>query len=116
MPTPADRNTIALLIAAALLAIGLVGAGWFAAQGLAGLRTDDRYVTVKGSAERIVDADLVVWPMPHFVGGNDLRAVTAQLDANTATIRAFLADAGFGEEEVVVPSSTTPGSTTSSRR
>ena len=90
------------LIAAALIAIGLVGAGWFAAQGMAKLRTDDRYVTVKGSAERIVDADLVVWPMPHFVGGNDLRAVTTQLDANTATIRAFFADAGFGEGEIAV--------------
>ena len=95
------RNAVALA-AAALLAIGLVGAGWFAAQGMAKLRTGDRYVTVKGSAERIVDADLVVWPMPHFVGGNDLREVTRQLDANTATVRAFLADAGFGEDEIEV--------------
>ena len=93
---------IAGIIAALLVAIGLVGAGWFAAQGMAKLRTDDRYVTVKGSAERIVDADLVVWPMPHFVGGNDLREVTAQLDANTATIRAFFADAGFAEGEIAV--------------
>ena len=98
-PTPTGLAAIA---ASLLLALGLVGAGWFAADGLAKLRTDDRYVTVKGSAERIVDADLVVWPMPHFVGGNDLREVTSQLDANTATIRAFFAEAGFGEDEIVV--------------
>src|SRR5690606_1143328 len=70
--------------------------------GMAKLRTDDRFVTVKGSAERIVDADLVVWPMPHFVGGNDLREVTRQLDANTATIRAFFSEAGFSGDEVAV--------------
>ena len=51
------------MIAAALIALGLAGAGWFAAQGMAHLRTADRYVTVKGSAEKIVDADLVVWPL-----------------------------------------------------
>lgn len=93
---------VTALAAAALLAVGLIGAGWFAADGMAKLRTDDRFVTVKGSAEQIVDADLVVWPMPHFVGGNDLREVTRQLDANTATIRAFFADAGFTEDEVAV--------------
>ena len=100
-PSPGIAG-IAGIVAALLLAVGLVGAGWFGAQGLAKLRTDDRYVTVKGSAERVVDADLVVWPMPHFVGGNDLREVTAQLDANTATIRAFFTDAGFGEDEIAV--------------
>ena len=54
-----DRRSSLSLVAALLLAGGLVGAGWFAAQGMAKLRTADRFVTVKGSAEKIVDADLV---------------------------------------------------------
>lgn len=90
------------LVAAVVIAAGLVGAGWMAAQGMARLRTQDRFVTVKGSAERIVDADLVVWPLPHSVSGSDLAEVQRRLDANTATIRAFLADAGFAADEVVV--------------
>lgn len=90
------------IIAAALISIGLIGAGWFAAQGMSKLRTADRYVTVKGSAERIVDADLVVWPLSQTVGGNELGAVQAQLNANTATIRGFLTGAGFKEDEIVV--------------
>ena len=57
MSQPPNFRTVA---AAALVAIGLLGAGWFAAQGMAKLRTDDRFVTVKGSAERVVEADLVV--------------------------------------------------------
>lgn len=90
------------VLAAALIALGLVGAGWFASQGMAHLRTADRYVTVKGSAEKIVDADLVVWPLSQTVGGNELGAVQAQLDANTQTIRSFLTSAGFKDEEIVV--------------
>lgn len=90
------------VVAALLVALGLLGAGWFAAQGMARLKTADRYVTVKGSAEKIVDADLVVWPLAHWVGGNDLADVQRRLDANTATIRGFFTDAGFKPGEIVV--------------
>jgi len=97
------RESRAPFVAAALLvALGLAAAGWLGAQGLARLRTQDRFVTVKGSAERIVDADLVVWPLPHTVGGNDLVDVQRQLDANTETIRAFFQQAGFPADEVLV--------------
>jgi hypothetical protein len=100
MSTPL-RPAVAL-VAAALLALGLIAAGWFAARGLTQLRTGDRYVIVKGSAEKIVDADLVVWPLPHTVGGNDLAEVQRALDANTDAIRRFFTDAGFKPEEIVV--------------
>ena len=90
------------IVAALLIALGLLGAGWFVAQGMARLKTADRYVTVKGSAEQVVDADLVVWPLPHSVGGNDLADVEAKLDANTQTIRAFFTGAGFPASEIVV--------------
>ena len=99
MSQPPNFRTVA---AAAMVAIGLLGAGWFAAQGMAKLRTDDRFVTVKGSAERVVEADLVVWPMSQTVGGDALAAVQSGLDANTATIRQFLTTAGFGDDEIVV--------------
>ena len=90
------------ILAALLVGLGLLGAGWFAAQGMARLKTADRYVTVKGSAEKVVDADLVVWPLPHSVGGNDLADVQSKLDANTQIIRAFFAQAGFKPVEIVV--------------
>ena len=90
------------IFAALLIALGLVGAGWFAARGMAHLKTADRYVTVKGSAERVVDADLVVWPLAHSVGGNDLAQVQRELDANTAVIRRFFVDAGFDADDIMV--------------
>lgn len=97
------KRSFGIGIAGALLvATGLALAGWFAAQGMAKLRTDDRFVTVKGSAEKIVDADLVVWPLSQTVAGNDLGGVQAQLEANTATIRKFLSSGGFKDDEIVV--------------
>lgn len=99
-----DRRSLSmsLVLMALLVALGLAVAGWFASQGMARLKTQDRYVTVKGSAERIVDADLLVWPLPHSVGGNDLAEVQHHLDANTAAIRDFFLQAGFKADEIVV--------------
>lgn len=90
------------IIAAAVISIGLIGAGWFAAQGMSKLRTADRYVTVKGSAEKDVDADLMVWPLAHTVSGNDLGEVQRGLETNTQAIRQFFMDSGFGEDEIVI--------------
>ena len=99
-----DRRNLSapLVLVALLVAVGIAVAGWFAAQGMARFKTQDRYVTVKGSAERIVDADLLVWPLPHTVGGNDLADVQRHLDANTAAIRDFFLQAGFKADEIVV--------------
>jgi len=96
------RSPTGLVLAGLMVALGLATAGWFAGQGMARLKTQDRFVTVKGSAEKIVDADLVVWPLPHTVGGNDLTQVQQALDANTETIRGFFAEAGFAADEIVI--------------
>ncbi len=88
------------VFAALLVALGLLGAGWFAAQGMAKLRTADRYVTVKGSAEKLVDADLAVWPITFTVNGNDLADVQAGIVRNATTVREFLAKAGFKADEI----------------
>ena len=96
-----DRNALSTL-AAVVLALGVIVAGWHVGQGLVKIKTQDRFVTVKGSAERIVDADLLVWPLPHSVGGNDLAGVQRALTANTSAIRQFFLDAGFKPEEIVV--------------
>jgi len=89
-------------LSALLVAAGLALGGWFAGQGLAKFRTDDRFVVVKGLAEREVPADLVVWPLGHAVTGNDLGQLQAQLDASTGAIRDFLLQAGFQDGEISI--------------
>ena len=90
------------LISALVLALGMIGGGFLVGHGLKDFRSGDRFVTVKGSAEQIVDADLVVWPLAHTVSGNDLGVLQRELEARTQTIRNFFKQAGFGDDEISV--------------
>lgn len=81
-----STTTIAALIIAAGLALG----GLFAGAGLARARAADRYVTVKGVAERDVQADLALWPLRVAAADNDLAAAQATVARSFARIRAFL--------------------------
>jgi hypothetical protein len=63
-------------------------------------RSNDRYVTVKGLAEREVNADLAIWPITFKVTENDLRIVQKGIDKGREVINRFLTEAGFKEEEI----------------
>lgn len=92
------------LAAALLLALGLGAAGWFVAGGLVDLRRGDRYVVVKGLAERPVEADLAIWPLRFVATGDDLATVQAKLAADGTTVRRFLAGNGFADASVSLQS------------
>ena len=88
------------VVAAGLLAVGVALAGWFVGQGFLEARQGDRYVTVKGFAERIVKADLALWPMRFVATGNDLTQVQEKLRADATTVLAFLGEAGLPRDAV----------------
>jgi hypothetical protein len=77
-------------IAAWILALGLTLAGWLGGRGLAAARAADRFVTVKGVAEREVQADLALWPLHVVATGNDLAQTQATISRSLGRIRAFL--------------------------
>lgn len=90
------------LLPAVILSLGLVASAVLVGQGLKTFRSGDRFVTVKGSAEQIANADLVVWPLAHTVSGNDLGVLQRELETHTQTIRAFFTQAGFSDDEISV--------------
>ena len=51
------------MIAAALIALGIVCLGWFIKAGIDDFANKDRRVNVKGLAEQEVKADKVTWPI-----------------------------------------------------
>ncbi len=73
-----------------ILAAGIAAAGFLAGRGFIQSRTTDRFVTVKGVAEREVIADLALWPMQLSATSNDLRQAQAELDRHVREIIAFL--------------------------
>ncbi len=79
------------LWSAVVLALGIALGGLFIGHGFASGRAADRYVEVKGLAEREVTADLALWPLRYVSTGDDLAATQTQITRNTRQVYAFLA-------------------------
>ncbi len=88
--------------AALLLAVGIGFAGWSVQKGLETFRMEDRVVSVKGLAEKDVEADLAIWGLSSTAIANELSAVTMQTESNKKIILAFLESVGFAKEEIEI--------------
>ena len=90
------------LIAAAMIAVGIVCLGWFVKAGIDNFANKDRHVTVKGLAEREVPADKVTWSIGTKVTGNDLPLLYESINQQTDKIKSFLKQNGRDEKEITV--------------
>lgn len=98
--TQQSRNSSHLIVAAVILAIGIVVGGFLLGDGLKRARLADRAVTVRGLAERDVTADLATWMIRTLSTGSNFDAVQADAARDAITIREFLGEHGFGETDV----------------
>jgi len=87
-------------IRALILAAGVSLAGFLAGNGFARARAADRYVTVKGVAEREAKADLAIWPLTVVGADNSLAAAHAKLETSIAGVRQFLVKHGIDTSQV----------------
>jgi hypothetical protein len=92
-----DRSS---LVAAAIVAVGIVIGGYLLGDGLRRARMADRSVTVRGLAERDVTADLATWTIAYSEQGTELGVVQSAIDQDTRAITDFFRKAGFKDEEV----------------
>ncbi len=95
---PDQLRYITTLVAAVVVAVSVAAAGKFVGDGFRQGREADRYVTVKGVAERTVTADLVFWPIRVTATGNDLGAVQAKVDRSVDAVTVFLVGEGLPKE------------------
>lgn len=95
-----DPRILAAAAAGGLVALGAAAGGVFIGKGIENVRVGDRSVTVRGLSERIVKADLAVLPLKFAAAGDDLQAVQADVDADTAAVRRFLAAQGYTPAEI----------------
>ncbi|AKS41289.1 SIMPL domain-containing protein [Wenzhouxiangella marina] len=87
-------------IGSALLAVGFVIAAVIVGAAIRDFRISDRYVEVKGLAEREVEADLAIWPINYQLTGNSLEALQANMAEADEAVTAFLKLRGFTDEEI----------------
>lgn len=87
---------------AIILAVGIVILGVCIERGINDFANKDRNVTVKGLAEKEVEADKVTWPILTKEIGDDLPSLYTKINATTAKVKAFLVQNGIKESEISV--------------
>lgn len=97
---PDQLRHIVMLLASVVIAVGAAVSGKFVGDGFRDGRAADRYVTVKGVAERDVTADLAVWPVRITETGDDLGAAQSRLEQSVDSLVVFLV--GEGVERTAV--------------
>lgn len=76
------------------LIIGLGLLGYLLSSAAIKFKSFERTVTVKGLAEREMQADIVIWPIEFTVASNDLNDLYQQIDHKKSLIESFLLKAG----------------------
>jgi uncharacterized protein len=104
METPKFSPGMTRIAAAAIIALGVAAAGFFAGSSLVESRLGFRTVLVKGAAEKEVKADLGFWPMRFVATGATLEDARQQLGVSEAAVKAFLGAQGFPETSYSVQS------------
>jgi len=98
MSTPSKVPAAAIL--GLFLAIGMVGSAWLIGKALYAAKATERFVTVKGFAEKELPANLVIWPIAYSAVGDDLAEIQRRLDIDKQKISNFLEQRGFSSNEI----------------
>ena len=83
-----------------VIAFGLAGMGFFIGDGLRHIKSTDRFVNVRGLAERDVAADTVTFTINFSNSGDSHTVIFPLMEATKAKVLAFLAAKGFKPEEI----------------
>jgi len=98
----ADSTRSIGFLAAVVLALGFAAGGIGVGKGLERFRAADRSVTVKGLAEKDVEADYAVWPLGFRRAGTDFGVVQRALAEDRDRVVGFLKGQGFVDAEIEV--------------
>ncbi len=90
------------LLAAGILALGMIVLGFTVRSGIVRFKELDRTVSVKGLSEREVKADKVTWPLMYKELGNDPAEMYDRLEGKNQRVVRFLKDGGLSDEEISV--------------
>ncbi len=82
--------------------IGLIVLGIFIKSAVVSFKSYDRVVTVKGLAEREVDANRVIWPVVYKEIGNDLMVLYKSINEKNRIILDYLKSKGIDDKEITV--------------
>lgn len=82
------------------ISVALVLSSLFISYAIGQFGSPDRFVEVKGLAEREVAANLAIWPISYSLTGADLEQLRQRLDRADESVVAFLKLNGFSDDEI----------------
>jgi hypothetical protein len=82
-----------------IISVSIVISSIILAFGISKISTENRTVSVRGLAEREVDADLAVWKMSYTIGQDNLAQLQKNLDSNNMQIIEFLREYNLTEND-----------------
>ena len=97
-----ERSTVAAAVLGALIGAGLAVAGLQLKQGFLRGRSAERFVTVKGLAEREIKADTAIWTISFSAVSGELPAAYEKSETDKKKILSFLTAGGVEADEVEV--------------
>lgn len=90
------------IVPALMLALGIAAAGWLVGRGFIKARAADRFVTVKGVAEREVQANIALWPLRFVATSDNLSEAQSKIKRSSASVYSFLKRAGIDSSSISV--------------
>jgi hypothetical protein len=93
------RVSVASMVGAIAIAAGVALGGWFVGDGFREGRAHDRYVSVKGVAEREATADVALWPLRFVATDDDLAVALGNIKTSAEAVYAFLGRHGIRAEQ-----------------
>jgi hypothetical protein len=88
------------LLRTVILAVAIVFAAGLVGHGIVQFRLADRYVSVKGVAERDVAADVGIWPLRYGSTDDLLDRAREKIETDRRRVTAFLMRAGIDSSQV----------------
>ena len=95
-----DQIRSGSLILGVAIVLGLASLGYLLGNAAFSVKALERTVTVKGLSERVVAANIAIWPVTYQVASNDLDQIYNMVEANSRIIKEFLAAYGIAEDEI----------------
>ncbi len=95
-------NTKSALTLGIFIALGLFSLGFVLGGSIVKVKGFERSVTVKGLAQKEVNADTVMWPIVYTRADNNLSKLYDTLEKDTTKIKHFLKSHGFESSEVSI--------------
>ena len=91
-----------MLLPSIAIVAGLALLGLFVSNGLTSIANQEQYVTVKGLAEREVQANKVVWALPYKCVSNDMQQLYDDIEKNREVVLSFLKEGGITDNEIII--------------